>query len=344
MKAEHRHELKTNSLAEWLSDFPHWVRENIFSVAIIVAAIVVAGGLYIWRAHHQSAQHEEQQRFTSLINQVSNRKMQILGGQGQGAGSSSLLFEPAGSLEAFANSTSSSTLAALALIKQAEALRTELHYRTEAVTPQNLAEQIGRAKQSYANAVKNASDNPSLMAAAKIGLGLCEEDLGNFDEAQRIYGEVVNDPTFEGTVGVNQAQLRLEIMNDYKKSVAFRPKPRPKPQIITPSKPVPIGPVDINSPTAAGAPVVKIAPADANAPSAAKQPVLDADSPAKKPDAEPAPVEPKAPAEAADANTPAVTAPPAIEPEAPAKAVDADSTPQDPNSALKATNPNVRGR
>ncbi len=28
MKAEHRHELKTNELADWIVHFPQWFKEN----------------------------------------------------------------------------------------------------------------------------------------------------------------------------------------------------------------------------------------------------------------------------------------------------------------------------
>ncbi|MHC4595136.1 MAG: hypothetical protein ACYS19_09345, partial [Planctomycetota bacterium] len=78
-------------------------------------------------------------------------------------------------------------MAALALIKQAEALRTELHYRPGTVSKEDLTAQINQAKAGYADAIERSSFNPSLMAKAKFGLGLCEEELGNFAEAEQIY-------------------------------------------------------------------------------------------------------------------------------------------------------------
>ena len=333
MKAEHRHELKTNALADWLGNLPQWLKENLISVIIVIATIVAAGGFYFWRGYDRDARLQEQYRFTSFVNEIPNRKMQIVRAQSQAGGMSSILFEPARNLETFARSTDDNNLAALAFIKQAEALRTELHYRTESVSNQDLAAQVGRAKQSYRFAVEKAADNPSLMASAKFGLGLCEEELGNFDAAKQIYAQIAADAAFQGTVSAVQAELRLETMDDYKKNVVFRPKPRPKPkpQVIPlePTK-IKIDPVDVNKPSAA-APTVTIGPVDPNAPAVIKKPAVDANLPAKeqeesatKPQSKAAPAEPNVPAKSPDATGPVVTAP-AIEPNSPAKTPDANA-------------------
>jgi len=254
MRAEHRHELKTNTLAEWMGNLPQWTRDNLVSIAIVIVTIVAAGGFYFWRSYGRNAQLQEQYRFTGFVNQISNRKMQLLGAQSPAGGTSSILFEPARNLETFAKSTSDNNLAALAYIKQAEALRAELHYRAESVSDQDFAAQLARAKQSYAMAVEKAADNPSLMALAQFGIALCEEELGKFDEAKQIYARIAADDAFQGTATAAQAKLRLETMDDYRKNVVFAPKPKPKPRSnIIPLKPaeIQLGPVDPNRPSAA---------------------------------------------------------------------------------------------
>ncbi len=315
MKAEHRHELKTNILAEWLGNFPEWVKDNVASVIVVVVVICAAVGFQIWRTRSKSAITQEQERFTSIVNQVSNIKMQILSDQGQRADMSLLLLKPANALKDFADSTSDDNLAAMALIKRAEALRTELHYRTTTVSSQDLAAQIGLARESYTKAMERSSKNPSLLAAAKFGLGLCEEELGNFDAAQEIYSEIAADPAFEGNISVEQAKLRLETMADYKEDVVFRPKPKPKP--VKPPQPIKIGPVDVNR------------PADANAPAVTKETAIDANLPAK---------EPNSVAATPDAK------PSAVEPNAASRMPDASSAPLDPNSIPQTTNTNVGRR
>ena len=165
------------------------------------------------------------------------------------------------------------------------------------------------AKQSYTKAAEKALDNQPLLAAARFGLGLCEEELGNFDAARQIYSEVADNAAFEGTVSVAQAKFRLETMADYKGNVVFRPKPKPK------LKTVPLDPVTIqmkpdgaNSPSAAMGPLVTMGPVDT------KPPVQEPNKAAAKPEIKIVPVEPNVPAKAPEPKAPAVAVPLVVEP------------------------------
>ena len=51
MKSDHRHELKTNELADWMAHFPDWARENrnnLIAVGAIVYALPAALATYLW--------------------------------------------------------------------------------------------------------------------------------------------------------------------------------------------------------------------------------------------------------------------------------------------------------
>jgi len=230
MKAEHRHELKTNELAEWLSNLPQWTRENLTTIIIILAVIVAALAFYVRYRYNKSLVADERLEFTNLLNQLSASKMQVLSAQAEGRDLSFILLQPANSLGTFAQNAKNDRMAALALIKQAEALRTELHYRPGNVSNEDLTSQINQAKAAYTEAIQThlqGTSNPSLTAAAEFGLGLCEEELGNFEKAQQIYQIIAENPDFEGTVAVTQAKHRLETMADYKQKVIFKPAPAP---------------------------------------------------------------------------------------------------------------------
>ena len=274
MKADHRHELKTNELAEWLSHLPQWTKENL-STIIMVCVVIIAGlGIYSWRVYNVNVVRvREHAEFTTLINQLAAAKMQIL--QGQGRDSSFMLLQPAKGLETFAQSTKNDRMAALALIKRAEALRAEVHYGN--VEEQYFTTQTNEAKNSYSEALQRCPDEFSLAAAATFGLGLCEEELGNFEQARQIYQDIVANPDFEPTVAVVQAKHRLATMSDYQQEIVFGPAPKPvaasQPEIqMTPpgsSQPTDIIPpfniyrpldLDLNFPAAADP------PAEANAP------------------------------------------------------------------------------
>ena len=285
MKSEHRHELKTNELAEWLGNLPQWTKENLTTIIIISAVIVAAAAFYVRYSYRKSAAAQEQLEFTNLLNQLSVSKVQVLNAQAQGRDLSFILIQPANSLGSFAQNTKNDRMAALALIKQAEALRTELHYRPGTVSKQDLTAQINQAKAAYTEAIQTrlkGTSNPSLTAAAEFGLGLCEEELGNFEKAQQIYQIIAANPDFEGTVANVAAKHRLEIMADYKQKVIFKPAPVP-PVAARPK--IQIRPVDANLPSttssllpsqtigAATKPKIQIKPVDTNLPAEANLPV-----------------------------------------------------------------------
>ena len=255
MKSEHRHELKTNELAEWLANFPEWLKENSKSLIAMAAIIIAVLGFYGWRQYDRNVvQVRQSDEFTSLLNSASSEKMQVAARQSQGVDSSHYLIPLAANLKSFAENTNKKNMAALALIKEAEILRAELHYRLAAVSKQDIAEQINRAKASYTEAVSKASSSPQLMAAAKLGLGLCAEELGNFDEARQIYQEIASNASFEGTISLVQAQQRLKYMPDYENEVVFKPEPKKEP-VATTQPTIQINPVDVNIPAEANLPV-----------------------------------------------------------------------------------------
>lgn len=227
MKSDHRHELKTNELADWLSHLPEWTKENLTSIIIVVAAVVAAGAIYGWKLYSKNVlQVNEQTEFTTLINQVSGGKIQILQGQQeQGRDWSFVLLQPANNLQSFAQRTSNDKMAALALIKRAEALRAELHYGN--VEEDYLTNQTNLAKASYTEALERCSANPSLAGTAKFGIGLCEEELGNFEQARQIYQEIAGNTDYENTLAAVRAKRRLETMADYQQEIAFKLAPKP---------------------------------------------------------------------------------------------------------------------
>jgi len=265
MKSDHRHELKTNELAEWLSNLPQWAKENLKTIIFVSVLIAAVAAFYIWKIRSKNiVEVRKKLEFTNLLNQLSGSKMQILAAQAQGRDLSFILLEPANNLRTFAQNANNDRMAALALIKQAETLRIELHYRPGAISEQDLTAQINRAKASYAEAIQKSSSNPSLMAAAEFGLGLCEEELGNFEKAEQIYRDIAANPNFEGTVAIAQAKYRLNTMADYKQKVVFKPAPKKPAPAELPQPLIQIKPADTNQPADINLPVDTNWPIDVN--------------------------------------------------------------------------------
>ncbi len=258
MKSEHRHELKTNELAEWIANFPQWAQENMNSIIYVAVCIIFVAGIYFYYGWYNTRMLDEEQRnFTGLLNMVMQGKVGIIQSQSQGYDSSSLLFSPARDLRTVSQKTKNSQMGALALIKSGDALRMELHYRLVIASPQEADGQINNAKSAYTDAIAKAAGNNVLTAQAKLGLGLCEEELGNFEQAKQIYSEIASNPDYKYTIAAAQAKDRLGTMDDYKQKVVFKAPPPPAPAETVSAQPmvkpgiVGIGPV-VQSPNSTG--------------------------------------------------------------------------------------------
>ena len=245
MKSEHRHELKTNELAEWIAHFPQWAKENRIIIIGILLIITVTVAVYIWKIYRRNVITQEQIELTTYMSQVLGAKSRIMEAQSQGTDLSYILLQPANNLKNFTQTVKDNRMAAFALIKRAEALRTELHYRLGPVNQEDFTTQIKLAKDSYNEAINKAASFPKLTAEAKFGLGLCEEELDNFEAAHQIYEDIITNSDFDGTVAKASAKQRLATMADYKTRVVFQSSAKSKSAAAQPK--VEIKPADINT-------------------------------------------------------------------------------------------------
>ncbi len=257
MRPEHRHELKTNELAQWLAELPQWATKNLRIIIYVSIVVVLVGGSYIYHRYQKDVvAASEQNQLTRLVASLPQNKMRILQAQSQGADISYMLMQSANELETLAKNSGSDAIAAVALIKQAETLRAELHYRSGKIEQQDVAGQMNRAKEIYNSALQKCQDIPSLAAMAKLGVALCEEELGNFDAAKQICQEIAAGPQYAGTAGAAAAAHRLKTMDYYKTDLAFKPSPagpaaEPLPQV---------NPIEPSAQTPPQAPALEAAP------------------------------------------------------------------------------------
>jgi hypothetical protein len=297
MKSEHRHELKTNELADWIANLPQWADENRNTIITVAVVVVVAIIVYFWSYYRRAVVSVGRQtRLTNLVTQVQQKENDVARAALQNNDLSYDLLPLADDLQSFSQSTGDNNQAALALIQRGETLRAELHYRLAEISPEDLEKQIAKARESYQLALERAKSNPSLAATAQLGLGLCEEELGHFDAAAALYREVAQKPEYAGTVGQATAEYRLKVMDDFKTPVVFKPGPPPSPAAPPLAPGIHVRPDDANAAAGRGpqpAPVIPFGPA---------------------PEPNPAPTE-AAPAPVAPQATPTPTAPAPAQPE-----------------------------
>lgn len=268
MKSDHRHELKSNELADWLANFPEWAKQNQKNITIVAAVLVVAILVYVWSVYRRDVvATRNQERLTLLVSQVPQRINEAMRASSQNGDQSMALGSLAEDLREFADDTSNDNMAALALIKRGEAIRAEQHLRTTDPGRDAFAAQIAKAQESYQKALDLKPSSQALAAAAQFGLGLCQEELGNFDKAAEIYRAMGQKSEYAGTVAQAAAEYRLKIMADFKTPVVFKPAP-PEPKVtVTPQ-------------AQAQTPTIQIKPADANTPSIVPAPGAVAPQPA----------------------------------------------------------------
>ena len=227
MDSEHRHELKTNELADWLGHLPDFLHKNaktIIGVALIIAAVIV---FFYGRRTVADSRLNEQAQATRQIEEMDMTKMRIIGSLQGGQGSPDTMASSASSLEIAAGNAKSPNVAALLLIKRGEALRSDLHYMTEEVTAGIAQDHIKKARAAYEKALSMIEDNNTLKAMAEFGLGLCAEEIADYVEAEKIYGKIIADDAYAGTVFGAQAQDRLDNMADNKVQFVFVKAPPP---------------------------------------------------------------------------------------------------------------------
>lgn len=249
MKPEHRHELKTNELAQWLANLPQWAKENVATIIYVSIVIVAVVGLYAWRGYQKNVVTVNKQlELTRLVSEIANNKPTIIQAQAKGFDTSYNLLTTAENLKALAGKAKDDKMAALALIKAGDAIRTELHYRLGTAGLQESTGQIEKAAACYTDAAAKAEGTAALAAAAKFGLGLCAEELGNFQQAQQIYSNITENPDFNSTIASAAAGVRLKTFAEYQKEITFNvpAKKTPTPQTIQQSIPA----ATDNNPTA----------------------------------------------------------------------------------------------
>ena len=227
MDSEHRHELKTNELAQFLSNLPAFLKENtrnIIGIALIAAAVFT---YFYFREKKKTTVNMEQAQNTALIQQMANNKIEAINIEPETAPLENAFTVAANELQKAADTTKESPIAvALMLIKKGESLRTELHYSTSQPDEQVITDQIAQAVQAYEQALTQAQGNATMTAMATFGLGLCAEELGDFEKATQIYTDIAQNAAFEGTLFPDQAKFRLDILEDHKGTFQFVATPK----------------------------------------------------------------------------------------------------------------------
>ncbi len=231
MDANKRHELHSNELVDFLKNLPEYLKENK-NMVIGVALIVV--GLISWPLLNNMKKESnlgKQIELTAALSELEMGKMSVLA-QMQNEKSESLntLLVAATHLQEQAAKVGDDNMESLALIKRAQALRSDIHFRKEATAADVVSSQMKQAQEAYQSAL-DKSKMPVLKAMAQFGLGLCSEELGQLDQAKDLYQKIVAEPAYAPTPIPAQAKQRLEAMTDNNAKFVFVAPPAEAPAV-----------------------------------------------------------------------------------------------------------------
>jgi predicted negative regulator of RcsB-dependent stress response len=229
MRAEERHKLKTNELAESLSELPEYFRKHgnkILTGGIVVLVVVL--GFFWWRNAQANTRMENIATLNDLLAQ--KNQMQALTAQKaqleKNANDSSLPYDAttlAGALQTVAEKASGSSTAMIAMQEQAEALRSQLLYSSLPITDEQRKNLCTQAEGIYEQMKREFPNSHVAYGSANLGLGLLAEEQGNWDKAREIYNQMVADgqSRLAGTMFPVQAQIRLKKIDEISKPIEF---------------------------------------------------------------------------------------------------------------------------
>jgi tetratricopeptide (TPR) repeat protein len=248
MKSERRHELATNELADWIANFPQWFNENL--TTIIIGAVVVAGliAYTIFYYHRESRVWDRKDaQIAAMLDQLSWQKRTIVEGKKEGQEVSDVFLNMASGYQSAADETENPILSAIAMMKRAEALRAELHYRSKIAEPDVRKFQLQQAQKIYEQALEKAKDDPTASAMAEYGIALCLEDMGDFSGAKNLYDKIAQADEYKGTLYQARAKLRASMLSDNQETVKFIKSETP-PQAAEPNVKQSASPLKLEEP------------------------------------------------------------------------------------------------
>lgn len=246
MKSEERHHLKTNDLAETISHVPDYIKQygSRALTAVIVILMIAVG--YSWYNRVSTANKMERYgRLQELLSspdqlqQLAMRHAHAMAADSEGEQAVDMATLEGYNtdtlkrgLSELAENAKGTSVGAIALITQAETVRSELYFSDQAITAADKEKLISSATQLYQKALQDYASDASTVLSAKLGLAMLAEDKRDWDAAGQQYQAIISEgeAQFLGLAGVLTAQSRLAGLDNWKNA--------PVPVIVEVSEPV----------------------------------------------------------------------------------------------------------
>lgn len=205
MRAERRHELQTNELAQQIDVFGDYIKKHAgMLTAIFAGAVIVVVGIF-WMARQ--------------------RQNTVLAGWST-LNDSELLSDPTMAIDKYrqvAEEAATPALAIEAWLKVGETAMTQHISPSKTATSQQDWSQI--ATDAFTKIVQKYEDHPIATAVSRLSLGILAENKGQTEAAREQYEKVVADKRIALTPYPAQARFRIDHLEEWTKPIEFPPPP-----------------------------------------------------------------------------------------------------------------------
>ena len=202
MKSKERHDLHHNALLDLLKN----PRELTRRYGLPALVLVLAGAVAIWLIVRAGGAEERksQRSWLPLQTAVATHNEELL-------------------RDITADDKAIALVRAWANIKRGELLYKKSQQQDYSQDEAAREELLDQAISCYQQAMQISPEHRDVLGQATIGMGLCYEDLGQFNQARRQYEDIISQAKdrFEGTVWLAKARNRLDKDQNRKSSLEY---------------------------------------------------------------------------------------------------------------------------
>ncbi len=277
MKAERRHELKTNTLAQGLEGLPEFWRQ--YGTKVLLAVVAVLAIILFIRFQRTSAQQQQQLAGESYANALS--AIDTLRNPGLPAEQRRQVQDTAdAALRQVLEDSKDEVLRANALLAQGDLFWHLTHTpelpgaatqpaQSRQPAPQTRDELLDRAKRAYEAVTQAPGAKQGTLYSALMSLAAIAEEQGKWDEAAAQYDKIINNPTLPDSFK-GEARLRKGDLDTLAKPALIGKAP-----VRTPDEPGldPLGPAFPTTSAAATRPTTQTGPSTTPSTQSAAEPV-----------------------------------------------------------------------
>jgi len=215
MRAERRHELRENDLAQQIEQMVFSVQRHRMPILVILLGVVILVVVGVWYYNHNASVKAE--AWATLMGTDLDEE----------AAAKETPEQRVDRFSELAAKKITNELTAMALKGAGDAALEAMQAAKTRGDSTAASEWAQKAEDYYKQVRDEFSTFVVTDAAAKFGLAFLAEERGAYTEAEAIYGQIREDQRYRNSPYGQQAQYRLDHLKNWQQRVVFAPATRP---------------------------------------------------------------------------------------------------------------------